>query len=319
MGRLCSSSEHTNRSKMTSATSNMSITTDVDVDSVNESDPSKSGRSERPKKERKTVQFSDVSLREYHLCLGDNPAVARGAPITLDWKYKSDLRYSIEEFEESEHCSARDGPKTIASLKRPSLERLHLLKNLGYSRREIKEATDDAEVIKKQRFKTRRQIERNEKIRNFLYSIHCYCLPESTFCDVDNADKILSESISTVSTRNSNSGSIEWSTVAEASTSRNRRKRKRKRVRILRMKRKKKQDWQEQLQQQWEEGKWRPKRKRKPRDSLDLARHPSFQSLDLGQPVDLGQDASIKSAESNGSLDMARHSRTFNLDELAQD
>merc|ERR1719506_2664911 len=42
---------------------------------------------ELPKRSVASVRFSTVEIREYGLCLGDNPSVSRGPPICLDWTY----------------------------------------------------------------------------------------------------------------------------------------------------------------------------------------------------------------------------------------
>jgi hypothetical protein len=56
-------------------------------------------------------------------------------------------------------------------LKRPSFERLHILTNLGYSRKEIKDATNDAQIIRKQRSQTKSRVERTNKLLRLLEKI----------------------------------------------------------------------------------------------------------------------------------------------------
>lgn len=193
------------------------------------------------------VRFSTVTVRDYDMCLGDNPSVARGAPISLDWTYRTEQSCGLNEYENvheelekgvstpcctaikddgsSHRCSkncngsgrsrdrldvttrrgqqsynatttttttttgdnvmggnkrgttiksrAGSSPPMISSfksnsrsdgtdqMKLTSLQRLHILKDLGYSRKDIKEATDQVQVARKQRFQTMRQLERN--------------------------------------------------------------------------------------------------------------------------------------------------------------
>jgi len=150
---------------------------------------------------KKNVQFSTIHVREYDICLGDNPSVARGAPISLDWTYKGrEHCYSIEDYERSEHFS---GPRDHSSicdfsspdpLKLPSLERLHLLKDLGYSRREIKEAMDTVGKIRNQRFQTMRQVERVDRLRSLVKIFCCFSYERS------NERDHLADSVSTADT-----------------------------------------------------------------------------------------------------------------------
>ena len=152
-----------------------------------------------------------VCVREYNVCLGDNPSVSRGAPISLDWRFKTEVSYELDDYEQhfssnsnsSKELDFVDMPNSSAvplqqsyqrrtttttnnnnisivntnydltnhnqQLKRPSLERFHLLKKIGYSRSEINEASLVVEKIRKQRFQTRRKLERIDSIRSFFF------------------------------------------------------------------------------------------------------------------------------------------------------
>lgn len=37
-------------------------------------------------KSNKSVKFDQVFIHEFPIIMGDNPAVSRGAPLTIDWK-----------------------------------------------------------------------------------------------------------------------------------------------------------------------------------------------------------------------------------------
>lgn len=305
-GMRCSSSERSMRSKITTTTSALSVESTIDVEDTsisssihNDALEEASSLTTKPSEsDKKLVRFRFVYLREYGLCLGDNPSVARGAPLALDWDVKTEFKYSIDAFEESEHCAAKLQPTAGLSLKRPSLERLHVLKNLGYSRKEIKEATDEAQRIKEQRIKTRRQVERGDRLRQFFDAILCFFRSPNDCCD---PNEVLSQSISTVSTRNS---SIDWSAigtdVSQASPSRPRKnatKGNRGRRRMQQIK----EEWHAQLQLHWEQQKWLGYSKRKPRDSLDIARHPktihSLELLACHPPVKLEKEATPSSID----------------------
>ena len=56
------------------------------------------------------VKFTDVTVRSYELCMGDNPSVSSGPPIGLDWVYddgNTETRH-IDDFEEIREIDRRD-------------------------------------------------------------------------------------------------------------------------------------------------------------------------------------------------------------------
>ena len=244
----------------------------VKISDENDSDNDYQYGNESPKR----VKFSNVSLREYNLCLGDNPSVTRGAPITLGWKYQTELYYqTIDEFEESQHSSLKTRRSRVCS-KRPSLERLHLLKELGYSRVEIKEATDIAQAIKNQRLRTRRQVERSQQWNAILHSIRCFFICTERFRSTN--DK-LSESVSTISTARL---SIDWSSHGANEDTSHKRHPKKETIRDRGLQRQ--ESWQKRMQKHMQQKVWSHWSRRSHRDSLDIARHST--SIDLGISLD---------------------------------
>lgn len=109
----------------------------------------------------KFVRFSSVAVRDYSVCLGDNPSVSRGTPISLDWDHDDELTYDINIYE-SERSQKR---RTSYDLKIPSLQRIQLLKELGYSRGEINEQMKKTNLDKQRRIYTRRRAEYDEKVK----------------------------------------------------------------------------------------------------------------------------------------------------------
>mmetsp|Transcript_9666 Transcript_9666/g.11160 ORF Transcript_9666/g.11160 Transcript_9666/m.11160 type:complete len:200 (-) Transcript_9666:123-722(-) len=115
------------------------------------------------KKEKKsTVQFSTVHIRDYSLCLGDNPSVSQGPPISLDWYYDNETWYDIDDHEKQKQ--GRGGAPCCV----PPKERLNLLKQIGYSQKELTEAIRRVEKSKKQHFRTRKWLQKTDLIRSFF-------------------------------------------------------------------------------------------------------------------------------------------------------
>ena len=284
--------EQSNHSRVTARTSVSSVgslfelSVDIDPDNTDILPPLDDASSTSGE-DRKIVQFCNVHLREYGACLGDNPSVSRGAPLSLNWDVKTNLTYSIDAFEKSEHYSANlKSTDKHEPLQLSSLERLHVLKRLGYSRKEIKDATDEVERIKAQRFRTRRQIERREKIRAFLNSIMCFFQFSEDQLDVDN---ILGDSLKTVSTRNS---SVDIQTIGtDVSQARLHESQKKSTTWGGQRKQLLKEEWQKIQKhrgQPRQESNW----DRKPRDSLDVARHQNNYAFDLSVEVEK-EDANV--------------------------
>lgn len=119
------------------------------------------------KKEKKsTVQFSTVHIRDYSLCLGDNPAVSQGPPISLDWYYDNETWYDIDDHDKQEQGRGGGGGGVPCCV--PPTARLNLLKQLGYSQRELTKAIRRVEKSKKQRSQTRKRLQKLEWIRSFF-------------------------------------------------------------------------------------------------------------------------------------------------------
>eukprot|EP00531_Pseudo-nitzschia_arenysensis_P008083 CAMPEP_0116127258 /NCGR_PEP_ID=MMETSP0329-20121206/6750_1 /TAXON_ID=697910 /ORGANISM="Pseudo-nitzschia arenysensis, Strain B593" /LENGTH=235 /DNA_ID=CAMNT_0003621357 /DNA_START=112 /DNA_END=819 /DNA_ORIENTATION=+ len=118
-----------------------------------------------------SVRFSSVAVRGYSLCIGDNPSVSRGIPISLDWEYDEENSYDINKYEDGRCEQRRDSEE----LKLPSLQRVQILKQMGYSRGEITDQTKEVQKIKDKRFSTRRRVERAERIKKLVReTIGCF-------------------------------------------------------------------------------------------------------------------------------------------------
>ena len=115
----------------------------------------------------KSVTFSSVDIRDYSICPGDNPAVSRGIPLSLDWTYDPETSQDINQFED-DRAGSRKG---YDNLKLPSLQRVQMLKHNGYSRGEINERVKEVEQAKDDRIATRRKLERQDRVKKFKKSV----------------------------------------------------------------------------------------------------------------------------------------------------
>mmetsp|Transcript_35754 Transcript_35754/g.38741 ORF Transcript_35754/g.38741 Transcript_35754/m.38741 type:complete len:241 (-) Transcript_35754:97-819(-) len=161
-------SDHSSRDD--NSNNNQDIIVHVQQEGVIKSQSTEKREATTQKKKKKVVRFSTVHIREYQVCLGDNPSVARGAPLSLDWQYENEIRIDLTEYDEQQqHTTIKREHHDDADFKRSSLERIQLFKQLGYSRQEIHTATQRVQKIRQQRFHTRRQCQRREALRAFFF------------------------------------------------------------------------------------------------------------------------------------------------------
>lgn len=86
-------------STTTSTTTTASTRTDKDGE-VCDNDSSSSSNNKK-KNMKRSVSFDSVKIREYSRCLGNNPAVTHGPPLSLDWDYIEAGVYDLDEYEMS--------------------------------------------------------------------------------------------------------------------------------------------------------------------------------------------------------------------------
>ncbi len=96
------------------------------------------------------VKFSTVEIQEYPIIPGVNPAVKTGVPLTIDWLPLNKNAYDFEEYEQAVEGVRRNG----GEMRMPPSRRLHVLRQLGVSKEEIKECMKATIVAKKQRQRT---------------------------------------------------------------------------------------------------------------------------------------------------------------------
>jgi hypothetical protein len=94
-----------------------------------------------------TVRFSTVHIREYPICIGDNPSSLRGPPISLEWEY-------IDEKEVSLEANETITKRTPNELKTSSLDRRKMLKRAGFSGMELTRASKKVDNDRSRRQQT---------------------------------------------------------------------------------------------------------------------------------------------------------------------
>lgn len=110
-------------------------------------------RSAKPKaKLGKQVRFGHLTITEFPIILGDNPAVTSGAPITIDWAPQGEYGFSINAYEQCKP-KRRRRRKLLISVSNRAI----LLLAAGYSIDDIADASINAQQIKFGRQETLRQ------------------------------------------------------------------------------------------------------------------------------------------------------------------
>jgi len=125
---------------------------------------------------RRSASFSTIQIREYPITLGNNPGGAKGPPITLEWKHDDEktLVTSLEEYEKKR-------PPRRDDLHIPECVRRWRLLEKGFSMREMRKASSDAEFTRRQRKKTIQQLtfpsncSVRDKVRNLLNLNRSFC------------------------------------------------------------------------------------------------------------------------------------------------
>ena len=111
---------------------------------ANENDASNSSTSKQSK-----VSFSTIDVRHYERIIELNPAVSSGVPIGIGWRYKRGGEISVEEFER--HHSRSYKPEELLI---PRAIRESMVKEFGYSQKDIADATRTCLRLKKERKQT---------------------------------------------------------------------------------------------------------------------------------------------------------------------
>jgi len=110
--------------------------------------------------QQQQVTFGDLTIREYPIIMGDNPA-ANGCPITIGWKKMSESTRNLELYEYTRQ-DRRYGKKKLAI---PVQARSQMLLDAGYTQDQIIDRALEVAEIKRQRQESAKDNEDN--IQNF--------------------------------------------------------------------------------------------------------------------------------------------------------
>ncbi len=109
---------------------------------------------------KRNVSFSNLEIRSYGVTLGDAPNLS-GPPISLDWNYDPQATqvHDIENYEQLRSITA-DNPTPLNPRRKgeelfilPSRRQYLLMRDAGFTRMQIKYATEDAQRAAKEREK----------------------------------------------------------------------------------------------------------------------------------------------------------------------
>ena len=99
-------------------------------------------------KATKGVVWKDLEIKTYENILSDNPSVTSGAPIGIGWKVIETHKIDIDSYEKY-HPERR----TRVELALPASLREELLREIGYSRGELREVILETKEVKQKRYR----------------------------------------------------------------------------------------------------------------------------------------------------------------------
>ena len=119
----------------------------------------------------KQVSFSDITIREHGMELGDHPSCSQGAPVQLSWDCQDVTTRDIEFYEymrQNDGKGRRHGRKELSI---PVRDRAMICLRAGYTIDEIGDAACEVEKIKKQRADTLKQSPRFDGFRVLMETV----------------------------------------------------------------------------------------------------------------------------------------------------
>lgn len=99
----------------------------------------------------RSVRFAQAHIRKYAVCVGDNPAVSLGVPVSLDWQVVSEETCPVVD---ALHLEESFPHLTEEELRLPSQEREAMVRNAGFTTEEIRTSVRAVNMAKMEREKT---------------------------------------------------------------------------------------------------------------------------------------------------------------------
>jgi hypothetical protein len=96
-----------------------------------------------------SISFSFIEIREYPICIGDNPAGLTGTPLSIEWKHFSEVQIELEEYEKE-----RPARRNLSGLAMGEKVRHDMLRRIGYSIVDIRSGTKPVNIDRAQRRRT---------------------------------------------------------------------------------------------------------------------------------------------------------------------
>ena len=109
-------------------------------------------------RERRSVSFGPIHVRQYERIVGDHPDTRVGVPLSIGWSYSEDDSVSIERYEADR---IRKGKIRMSSITRKNM----LLNVFGLPEKEIIQAEQRSKKLQKQR--QRRSVQSEPTLKNF--------------------------------------------------------------------------------------------------------------------------------------------------------
>ncbi|CAB9517411.1 expressed unknown protein [Seminavis robusta] len=92
------------------------------------------------------VSFGSVHVHEFAVCVGDNPAVSVGVPITIEWKPQWSGKYSVNDYDHLVNSGKSKTPPLFTAL-----QRYCILRDAGYTNEMITKVERATRNIKRDR------------------------------------------------------------------------------------------------------------------------------------------------------------------------
>ena len=101
------------------------------------------------------LKWGKVEIRDYGMIVGDNPSVSVGPPLTIEWfDYNDESAVYTSSIKHYEKFRNAEGKRTFAELRIPKAIRISILKNSGFTDRQIQEGAKAANIGRNGRKKT---------------------------------------------------------------------------------------------------------------------------------------------------------------------